>query len=696
MSLVPLFDSVARIGLAILLNGLWQGALIALVTALALRVFARANASTRYVVWALALCAVIVVPIATSLSRVYVEKTKTSQTAAWTPSSSYVHSTTPSHRTPYSRIEPPGTRGLHRPASTGTPVNSPAPTSPLAKFHVAVPTLAAAIVFGLWLIASLVVLIRLGVALFALERLKRDALPLAVDYRDSMPRWDAALKGHRDVRLCVSDQIEVPVAIGLFDAMILLPSHLVHSLDPAEVDQISLHELAHLLRSDDWTNSLQRIASALLFFNPAVWYIARQMDIEREVACDDFVLQLTGAVRPYAFCLTKMAEMTAWPHRAVPAPGVFVTRKNISIRIERLLRTGRAIGSSIAPGVAASVTVALLAIFLILRTMTPSIAFTENASPATEQHWASSTHLAAPPSAPPAAAAHVVLSQTEIHKSVESAKAAVKSESKSATTAFSQVASAPSPKPPVPNKLPQTLAIPSIQGLPSEAALQHHVAQVVHDSIKASTVVGATTTKHKTHGDCTGCDYSNGNLAGKDFSDRSMEGSNFAHANLQGTRFDNANLTGVNFQGADLRNASFKNADLEGCNMNGAQLTGARFDDANLTGCNIDVSQLAPDQARMLLGSCQGCNFAHVNLHGMDLRGVHIEGANMAYADLRGANLAGAMFTGVNFSHAQLNGARVDDTEFTGCNFNGADLRNVDLSKASITGSAMGGAIMRD
>ncbi len=61
----------------------------------------------------------------------------------------------------------------------------------------------------------------------------------------------------------------------------------------------------------------------------------------------------------------------------MPAPGVFVTRKNISIRIERLLRTGRAIGSSIAPSVAGSRRrVALVAVFIVLRTMTPSIAFT--------------------------------------------------------------------------------------------------------------------------------------------------------------------------------------------------------------------------------------------------------------------------------------------------------------------------------
>ena len=35
----------------------------------------------------------------------------------------------------------------------------------------------------------------------------------------------------RDVRICVSDEINVPVAVGIFDAMILLPCDLVHELD---------------------------------------------------------------------------------------------------------------------------------------------------------------------------------------------------------------------------------------------------------------------------------------------------------------------------------------------------------------------------------------------------------------------------------------------------------------------------------
>ncbi|MDP9024180.1 MAG: pentapeptide repeat-containing protein [Candidatus Eremiobacteraeota bacterium] len=655
--MVHTFESIARVGVAILVNGLWQGALIAFITWVALRLFSAANASTRYAVWALALAAVVIVPVATSLSRVAID------------GQDVQHRVTPAtvSQRNVSRLSIDGVKHdvirvrshVSAPGRTkaGVPARASAPEN--HSFRYAVPTLAAAVAFGLWGVVAIFVVVRLIVALLALERLKTDALPLGMEYRETMPRWDAALKGHRDVRLCVSDEIEVPVAIGLFDSMILLPAHLIRSLEPAEIDQISLHELAHLLRSDDWTNGLQRLACALLFFNPAVLFIARQLDIEREVACDDYVLQLIGTVKPYAFCLTKMAEMTAWPHRALPAPGVFVTRKNISIRIERLLRSGRAIGSSIAPNVAATVVGTFIAIFFVLRTMTPSIAFTE---------------IPPLPQIPPAPDSSKAVSIPE--RLVPTIAPALPEPAKTLTVHG--------------QTLPALPAVPPLPG--GHAQISKRIAIVLDRSMKTE----VASQSHETHGTgCVGCDFARANMPNKDFSNRMMEGTNFAHADLHGSTFDHATLTGVNFDGADLRNVSFVGANLEGCNMRGASLEGARFDGATLTGCNIDARVLSPTQARIVLTACEGCDFAHMNLRGLDLRNVHIEGANFAYADLRDTNLSGAMFTGANFSHALLSGARVDNTDFTGCNFDHADLRNVDLSKASMTGSVMGTAIMR-
>ena len=664
-----LFNDAARIGVAILLNGLWQGALIAGATAAALRVFSNANASTRYAAWCLALVAVAVVPVVTSLSRVSVDQPAAVATRYGTPSVAPQKAL---------RGEVPA-KGLVANRTTAAAPNAasvPQTQHSFNPLHFTIPAAAAAIGFGIWIAASLLVVTRLVVAFQHLERLKQDAMPLAVDRRDAMPQWQAALKGARDVRICVSRDIDVPIAVGIFDAMILLPEHLVDSLESSELDQITLHELAHLLRADDWSNGLQRLIGALLFFNPAIWFISRQLDVEREVACDDYVLELTGAVRPYAFCLTKMAEITAWPHRPLPAPGVFVTRKNISIRIERLLRTGRAIGSSIAPSAASAVVVSLLAVIFLLRMMTPSIAFSMPAVPPIPAIAPlPKTAAIVPPALP----------------SIQQLRIGDK-------------------RPMVQTNLPQIVpGAAAIAHVKAVAAIVHAKTAAlakIHESVRpmepiappgpAGRVASLDTMQANDREGCGGCNFASAQLAGHDFRHQNLEGANFDGTNLQGAHFDHAVLTGTNFNNADLRNASFAGAQLEGCNLRGARLDGVRFEGAQLTGCNIDTSRLSPEQAKIVLTSCLGCNFANANLRGMDLRNVHLEGANLAHADLRGANLQNAQFTGVNLSGASLNGAHLEGASFMGCEFNGVDLRNVDLNHTQITGSSLRGAIMRD
>src|SRR5579859_5216970 len=74
MDMSDLLSNTARVGSAILVYGLWQGALIAFITWGALQIFKSVNATTRYAVWSLALLAILIVPVATTLSRVSIEK----------------------------------------------------------------------------------------------------------------------------------------------------------------------------------------------------------------------------------------------------------------------------------------------------------------------------------------------------------------------------------------------------------------------------------------------------------------------------------------------------------------------------------------------------------------------------------------------------------------------------------------------
>lgn len=362
-------DSATRFAIAMLLASLWQAPLFALAAWLVLRVQPNANATTRHSVLAAALFASLLLPVATATLATQHRATSASVTGDLA---------LPRSAVPYRPAKTsPSIPTTTRISSNGAGSQLAVPA--IERANLSIPRWIAFAFVAAWLAGAALVSARLTVSLLHLERLKRDALPLSIEYREGLTRWTAATKGTRNVRLCTSEEIDIPIAVGLFDAMILVPKHLLEELEPAEIDAIVLHELAHLRRSDDWFNAAERFTGALLFFNPAILWLAGQLDLEREVACDDWVLQQNDAL-PYATCLAKVAETAIWPHRPMTAPGAFVTRRGMSIRIERLLAKHRDVRIRTSFGPAGSTVAVLSVLGIVAALVSPSIAYSVTAA----------------------------------------------------------------------------------------------------------------------------------------------------------------------------------------------------------------------------------------------------------------------------------------------------------------------------
>jgi len=684
-------EPAARIVVATLFNSLWEAALLAALVALVLRVLPNVNATTRYAAWCVALAASLLLPLATALPQIAVQQPA--------PQHAAVQHAAVQHALPVNaragKAAAPAVTSTHRATA---PAATAAPSSTFRlpeRLHFSLPQYVALSIFAVWCIAALLLLVRLAINLWRLEHLKSDALPLPIEYRERLERWSLADKGEREVRLCTCESIEVPVAVGLFDSMILIPRHLLDSLSQSEVDQIILHELAHLRRADDWTNGFQRFIQALFFFNPAVLYIAQQLDLEREVACDDWVVDQTKEVRPYATCLTKMAEATAWPHRPLAAPGVFVTRRGLSVRVERLLRAGRNIRTSVSFGPTGAIVASLIVLFFLLQNVAPSFAFTMTQSQA---------------------AAQQVAQKAAVHPANVKV---VKILADNATAAPAPAASATAKKPykdlyipPINVDTPPTrveipgqhvhvpaqhirYAVPSVSQMHVRAPLppgfDKKMAMVSKDvSATVTQAMAAAFDGKSGKYNCVGCDYSGQNLSGKSFRGQSLSGADFSGSNLRNADFSNATLVGADFSHADLRGANFSNAKLTGCDFSRAQIDGINFTGVSMVGCDVDARSLTPAQAASLLRGCRtGCDFAGADLSGQDLRNIELMGADLSSANLRGANLTGARLEGVDLSGAQLDGAHFQGATLTGCDLSGVNLQNVDLSKARIAGSKM-------
>ena len=129
------------------------------------------------------------------------------------------------------------------------------------------------------------------------------------DADQSQPRLAGSmLRKATNPPVCLSDEIDRPCVVGFCAPRILIPTSLWGRLSPEQLQQIVLHETAHLGRADDWINLLQKLSLVAFPLNPVLLWIERELCIERELACDDQVLKATGARRAYAACLTNLAE----------------------------------------------------------------------------------------------------------------------------------------------------------------------------------------------------------------------------------------------------------------------------------------------------------------------------------------------------------------------------------------------------
>ena len=95
------------------------------------------------------------------------------------------------------------------------------------------------------------------------------------------------------VRLCVSSAVDVPVAVGLFDGMVVLPQHVAETFDaprrrPFRPARARAPRAARRL---DGGRAAGRPGAAVL--QPGRHLIARRLDLEREIACDDRVVAAT-------------------------------------------------------------------------------------------------------------------------------------------------------------------------------------------------------------------------------------------------------------------------------------------------------------------------------------------------------------------------------------------------------------------
>ncbi len=106
------------------------------------------------------------------------------------------------------------------------------------------------------------------------------------------------------------DQLRQPVTFGLWRPIILLPSSLTrrsHDIQRAVLG----HELFHVKRRDWGWLLAEQLVCAVLWFNPAIWWLVSRVHLAREIVVDELAVLATGRRRAYVEALLAFADETS-------------------------------------------------------------------------------------------------------------------------------------------------------------------------------------------------------------------------------------------------------------------------------------------------------------------------------------------------------------------------------------------------
>jgi beta-lactamase regulating signal transducer with metallopeptidase domain len=242
-----------------LLHFVWQGALIGLLTVSALNGLRSARASTRYAVVCAAFILLVAAPIVTMLT-------------------------------------------LELAPSFSNAASHVLVTRAMASVA---PSWARNVVLLIWGVGVCVFGVRALVAYRYVVVLRAGARAAVGHVLDIARALEQRMRIRRRVRVVIAAASGSPSVVGWLRPVLLLPAAVITGLTPEQLETIIAHELAHVRRHDYLVSTIQLVAETLLFYHPVTWWLSARLREERELCCDDIVVETCGDAVVYARALAE-------------------------------------------------------------------------------------------------------------------------------------------------------------------------------------------------------------------------------------------------------------------------------------------------------------------------------------------------------------------------------------------------------
>jgi HEAT repeat protein len=250
----------------------------------------RASAATRHFVWS---CAIAGAILASALS---------SFGPRWSVTLPSSIASTPAILTVQSAA------GAIAAAGPATSIDVPEITIATRGSSSPVSALDFAFVLGLvWAAGALAVLVYTLSGALGAWLLRRSATPVHAPWVEEAQTLAEVFEIAGVITVVESKAIAMPMVSGVWHPLIVVPPAAREWSDERR-RVVVIHELAHIKRRDCLTQAVAQVVCALYWFNPIVWLAARRLRVERERACDDFVLAAGEKGADYAAHLLDIAQ----------------------------------------------------------------------------------------------------------------------------------------------------------------------------------------------------------------------------------------------------------------------------------------------------------------------------------------------------------------------------------------------------
>ena len=108
-----------------------------------------------------------------------------------------------------------------------------------------------------------------------------------------------------------SEKVCSPFVLGIIKPKIYLPYH----MDSREMDHVIAHEQTHIRRKDHWWKPLGFLLLTIHWFNPLMWLMARAVEQDTELACDDSTLHALPGDQRSAYGRSILQAVSAVQNR---------------------------------------------------------------------------------------------------------------------------------------------------------------------------------------------------------------------------------------------------------------------------------------------------------------------------------------------------------------------------------------------